>query len=89
MTVKRALYFINREHAYAYTSIMTVMNRLVKKSFLIREKKGHSYIYTPIMSKSEFITYAAGLIVSELKKDFGGEISGILDTGAKKKSRRK
>jgi predicted transcriptional regulator len=85
VTVKRALYYINKKHAYAYTSIMTILNRLVKKSFLTREKKGHSFIYKPIMGKSEFIKYASDLIISELKKDFGN----LSDNQPKRKKSRK
>ena len=85
MTVKRALYYINKNHSYAYTSIMTVLNRLVKKSFLIREKKGHSFTYTPVMERAKFIKYASDIMATELKKDFGG----IIDDKPKKQTKQK
>ena len=42
VTIKRVLYFLNidRSHEYAYTTVMTVMNRLVKKNIL---KQRHNY----------------------------------------------
>lgn len=78
MTVKRALFFINHRYDYAYTTVMTVMNHLEKKGMLIREKVEHSFVYTPIMSKEEFLKYATEKIISGLTTDFGAIASPIL-----------
>lgn len=70
LTVKRAHYFLSKERTYAYTTVMTVMNRLVKKNFLTREKVSHSYQYTPVMGREEFIDYAIAETIVSLKADF-------------------
>ncbi len=78
MTVKRALYFINQTHKYAYTTIMTVMNHLEKKGILTREKEGHSFLYASIMTKEEFLKYAAEKIIDGLLADFAEIASPVL-----------
>lgn len=69
-TVKRVLHFLSKERTYAYTTVMTIMNRLVKKNFLTRQKVSHAYQYTPVMARDEFIDFAVGNIVVSLKADF-------------------
>ncbi len=66
MTVKRARYFLNRKNNYAYTTIMTVMNRLAEKNILSREKQGHSFEYRPALNKKEFLTLASDRIIAGL-----------------------
>jgi len=66
MTVKRALYFVNKNNKYAYTTIMTVMNRLAEKNILTREKKSHSFEYSPNLNKKEFLSQVSDKIISGL-----------------------
>jgi predicted transcriptional regulator len=75
MTVKRALFFISKSREYAYTTIMTVMNNLVKRGILIREKKGHSFLYTPIMEREEFLNYAISKVIKGLSNDYQEHLS--------------
>ena len=88
MTVKRALYFLNKENHYAYTTIMTVMSRLVEKAFLTREKQGHSYLYTPTMNKQEFLDHAIGAIITSLNQDYRTETAAHLTVPAKKRRKK-
>lgn len=37
----------------AYTSVTTVLNRLTKKGWLAREKQGRSFIWRPLVTRSE------------------------------------
>ncbi len=70
ITIKRVIHFLNKKHAYAYTTIMTIMNRLVKKNVLHREKKGHSFIYLPQIGKQEFLEKSAEEIITSLMADY-------------------
>jgi predicted transcriptional regulator len=70
MTVKRALYFLNKTHNYAYTTVMTVMNRLADKSILSRRKEGHSFFYSPALTRQDFLNLAIEKVVSGLMTDF-------------------
>lgn len=72
ITIKRLLYFLNTDlnHQYAYTTVMTVMNRLVKKNILRRTKEGHSFVYTPLIKKADFLKYAVESILISLHTDY-------------------
>ena len=72
VTIKRVLYFLNTEqnHQYAYTTVMTVMNRLVNKNILKRTKKGHSFIYEALIGKDDFLDQAVDLIIESLQSDY-------------------
>ncbi len=70
LTVKRVLYFIQKKRPYAYTTIMTVMNRLANKGLLIRSKKGQAFIYSPLQSREEFIRGTVEKILDGLREDF-------------------
>lgn len=72
VTIKRVLYFLNTEqnHDYAYTTVMTVMNRLVNKNILKRTKKHHSFEYDVLISKKQFLKFAAESIISSLHADY-------------------
>ncbi len=35
----------------AYTTVMTVLDRLVRRGALVRRKVGRSYVYTPVLSR--------------------------------------
>ncbi|MEW5923000.1 MAG: BlaI/MecI/CopY family transcriptional regulator [Candidatus Zixiibacteriota bacterium] len=70
MTVKRALYFINKEHKYAYTTIMTVMVRLHEKGLLDRRKEGASYVYTPSMDEKSFLKFAVESVMGGLMDEY-------------------
>lgn len=70
MTVKRALYFINKEHKYAYTTIMTVMVRLNEKGLLERQKEGASYIYAPVMDEKGFLKLAVETVMGGLMDEY-------------------
>jgi predicted transcriptional regulator len=40
----------------AYTTIQTVMNRLVERGLLARRRSGKSYEYTPRVSEAEYLS---------------------------------
>lgn len=77
-TVREVLQALGREDKY--TTIMTVMNRLVEKGELQREKEGLSYQYTLQAKKERY-----SLFEKWRKKIFGGKsalmISYLLEDG--------
>jgi predicted transcriptional regulator len=38
----------------AYTTVMTVMDRLFRKGWLVRERVGRSYLYSPALTRGEY-----------------------------------
>lgn len=41
------------EDRFAYTTVMTTLDRLYKKGFLTREKSGKAFLYSPRLSEEE------------------------------------
>jgi predicted transcriptional regulator len=55
----------------AYTSVMTVMNRLTEKGWLIAEKQSKAYSYRASQSREAAEAAAVGEVVRMLLRDFG------------------
>jgi len=56
-TVRSVLEALNAtfEKARAYTTVMTVMGNLDRKGMLTRRREGKTDIYTPVMSRDEYL----------------------------------
>ena len=63
VTVREVVDSVGARHRLAYTTVMTVMERLSNKGFLIRRKVGRAYSYEPRLSRDD---YSAGLVRSVL-----------------------
>ncbi len=50
----------------AYTTVMTTLDRLYKKSVLMREEEGKAYRYTPRLSREELQREVAGQAFRQL-----------------------
>lgn len=75
LTAKRAQYFLGKKREYAYTTVMTVLNRLTEKAFLTRLKQGHAFIYSPATDKNKFLSEYIGLIMNSLMTDYDEIVS--------------
>jgi predicted transcriptional regulator len=54
---------VSKSEEIAYTTLMTITDRLWKKGLLTRVKKGKSYLYTPKGSRDSFMTTAVRRIL--------------------------
>ncbi len=59
----------------AYTTIMTIMDRLARKGVVERRKSGRAYIYVPTLSAQEARTHALSQVVESF---FGGSKEALL-----------
>ena len=59
----------------AYTTIMTIMNRLARKGVVERRKAGRAYRYRPNLSADEARAHALGQVVENF---FGGSTEAAL-----------
>ena len=50
----------------AYTTVMTILGNLVTKKVLVRRQHGRAYVYSPVVSKDEFIRGRISDIVDNL-----------------------
>lgn len=70
-TVQHVLAELNNQNNYAYTTIMTIMNRLDKKGILSRSKLGKGYLYKPYYSPNELIQQNSSEQVEHLLHHYG------------------
>lgn len=64
----------------AYTTVMTVMQRLKEKGILKRTLQGSAYLYTPSSDRQHFFQRLFRDIVSSIKEDFGDvAVASFLD----------
>ncbi|MBE0528624.1 MAG: BlaI/MecI/CopY family transcriptional regulator [Thermoleophilia bacterium] len=78
-TTVRAVYETLRERrTIAYTTVMTVMNNLVKKHLLDQDKSGIAYVYTPAIPGREVARTVLVSVVHKLVNDQTGVAVAML-----------
>lgn len=72
-TVRAVMVALNQggEKARAYTTYMTIMARLHRKGLLDRRRDGKTDVYTPRLSKEEYLQARAQSEVSALVSEYG------------------
>lgn len=71
-TVRDVLTALNRgAKERAYTTVMTIMSRLDRKGVLSRTREGKSDLYTPVMSREQYMNARAEAQVEALVDEFG------------------
>ena len=55
MSVRAVLNVLLEEKQLAYTTVMTVLDRLAKKGIVSREREGRQWIYTPARGRASLI----------------------------------
>lgn len=53
----------------AYTTAQTVMNRLVERGLLTRERKGNAFVYRPQYEEAEYLTQTIGERLADASPD--------------------
>lgn len=74
ISVKDVTEIIIKKRQIAYTTVMTIMTRLVDKGVLIRHLSGLSYLYKPKITKELFIAKAVHGIFSQTVSALGEEV---------------
>lgn len=69
VTVKTALFLLD-DSGLAYTTVMTVLNRLTGKGLLRREKDGRNFVYYPVADRQAFLRERVRRIEACLKRNF-------------------
>lgn len=74
MTVRAVFEQLSEERQLAYTTVMTVLDRLAKKGKVSRQQQGRAWLYQPTATESE-------LVVNEMHSlldDAGAEANVVL-----------
>ncbi len=61
--VSDVLAVLEKQREIAYTTVMTTVARLHEKGLLIREKDGRRYLYSPKLSREEFLQSTARTVL--------------------------
>lgn len=69
---------LRQEREIAYTTVKTVMGRLVEKGYLIRHAGEKAHLYEPILSHEEFLKQVGEEILQGLFTDFGEPVLASL-----------
>lgn len=73
VSVRDVISILKKKRKIAYTTIMTIMTRLVKKDILVRKRYGLSYRYEPRISQERFIEKSVHLIFTATVSSLGNE----------------
>lgn len=65
MTVRAVHERLSEERPLAYTTVMTVLDRLAKKQKVQREQQGRAWLYVPAATQSELIVAEMAGLLSE------------------------
>lgn len=71
VTVREVADELNQTRSLAYTTVLTVMGRLVEKGLLTQHKTGRAHLYRPSMSREAYAAEVAGQVIRSLVEDFG------------------
>ncbi|MCC7202677.1 MAG: BlaI/MecI/CopY family transcriptional regulator [Nitrospirae bacterium] len=71
ITGREVLEEIEKQRVLAFTTVLTVMDRLLKKGLIKRKKRGGVFIYAPSISREEFVRQVSEEV-----------LQGILDISA-------
>lgn len=65
---------LHQKHPMAMTTLLTLLTRLGEKGFLKAEKQGRGKVYTPLVSKQDYLAAQSRRFVDKL---CGGSISAF------------
>jgi predicted transcriptional regulator len=71
VTVREVWEALQASRPLAYTTVMTVMSRLVPKGVLATRKQGKTYFYRATATPNDFVAQRARLAVREVLSSFG------------------
>lgn len=71
VTVREVVDRLSSSRAPAYTTVMTVMNRLVEKHILQRKPDGQSFRYAAVQSKTQYVASCSRDVVNTFVRCYG------------------
>lgn len=55
LSVRKVHESLEREQTLAYTTVMTVLDRLFDKGLVARDKDGKAFVYWPVLSREQYL----------------------------------
>ena len=78
VTGREVLEDLRRDRTIAYTTVMTVMDHLHRKGFLIREMDGRAYRYAPAQTREQFNAELMGQVLAS-SRDWAATLLHFLE----------
>jgi len=66
-----------------HNTIQSTLDRLYKKQILRRRKVSHAFIYTAMLSRTDFLSQAIGAVVNMVRGDSGEVLTAFVDFAAR------
>lgn len=67
LSVRKVHESLEREQTLAYTTVMTVLDRLFDKGLVARDKDGKAFVYWPVLSREQYLGGRAARMLTELE----------------------
>lgn len=72
-TVREVHECLRKSRTIAYTTVLTILDRLNKKGIVSRKKMGKAYVYTPRFTKEQMLRKIAHQTLTSLSERYGSE----------------
>lgn len=63
------------DNVWTQQTLQTLLNRLIAKEYLKKDKRGKEYIYTPLIAENDYVEYESAQF---LKKVHGNSVVGLM-----------
>lgn len=67
LSVRKVHESLERAQALAYTTVMTVLDRLFDKGLVARQKDGKAFVYWPVLTREAYLGQRAARMLTELE----------------------
>lgn len=75
VSVREVHDYLTTKRRVAYTTVMTIMGRLVDKGLLVRKLQGAGYLYQPKLDRDQFVAKAVHKIFRTSVSTLGEEVA--------------
>ncbi|MGG0737114.1 BlaI/MecI/CopY family transcriptional regulator [Niallia taxi] len=74
LSIKSVQTHLETDKAVSFNTVMTVMNRLADKGILNKRHVGRSFLYSPMLSREDFLNTQSKELTYELMDEFGSSV---------------
>ena len=74
LSIKNVQLHLEPDKTVSFNTVMTVMNRLTEKGFLQKRHEGRTSLYSPILTKDDFLNRQSKELTHELMDEFGSSV---------------
>ena len=79
-TVGQTQTHMRMTRSLAYTTVLTLLDRLAKKGAVRREKRGRSYVYSPVLTRDTALDVALDRLVHDFFEDSPAQLVDYLES---------